>query len=64
MDYNSTFNELQQFSRNEKKLIENIMVQHEVPTPKAKTVETILAFSKACTIKKSKHLKHLEIVLN
>lgn len=63
MEYYSTFNELQQFSRNEKKLIKS-MVQQEVPTPKAKTVETILAFSKACTIKKSKHLKHLEIVLN
>ena len=54
-----------QLTSKEKKLKSEIAENvKNVKSPKQKTINNILNYSKALSIRESKHLEHIEIVLN
>lgn len=68
---NFTFDELADFSRREKQYLQDTfnfeqMAQTEeaLYKPSAESVNNILAYSKALSVRKSKNLHRIEVVLN
>lgn len=68
MDENSTLEELSNFSHKEKQIIKELMPdfarENEMKSPSAKTVQNILNFSKALTVKKSALVNTIEYLNN
>ncbi len=64
---NFTLDELADFARLEKKLINDVMGAKEntpLLSPRQSTINTILGYSKALSIRNSKYLNKTEFVLN
>lgn len=63
---NSTLDALAHFSRNEKQLFSGLENSFEdgLQSPAKQTVRNILDYSKALSVRKSKHLNHLFMTLN
>ncbi|MFK7757965.1 MAG: hypothetical protein AB8B53_13630 [Flavobacteriales bacterium] len=64
---NFTLDELADFSRLEKELIDNIMgteKEAEVLSPRKDIIANLLGYSKALSVKSSKYLDQTEMVLN
>ena len=64
---NFTLDELADFSRQEQKLIDEVMgTEDNTPllSPRNETINNILGYSKALSVRTSKYLDKTEIVLN
>lgn len=66
---NSTLDALASFSQNEEKLIQNLFGNNQSSSveqfePSALSVQNILNYSKALSVRKSEHLEHISIILN
>lgn len=65
---NSTLNALAQFSRNEKDLTNDVLrgteKDSEELVPRANTVQNILNYSRALSVRKSRNISNIFMVLN
>jgi hypothetical protein len=66
---NSTLDALAHFSRNEQKLTEGLFGEtqsaaNESYEPSAFSVQHVLNYSKALSVRKSEHLEHITVILN
>lgn len=66
---NSTLDALASFSQNEEKLSQSLFGHNQsAPVeqfePSALSVQNILNYSKALSVRKSEHLEHISLILN
>ncbi len=66
---NSTLDALANFSRNEDKLMLSLFGENQSDSvekyePSALSVQNILNYSKALSVRKSEHLEHISLILN
>ncbi|MEZ4799834.1 MAG: hypothetical protein R2809_08690 [Flavobacteriales bacterium] len=62
-----TLQDLVNFSRNEKKMVEDVLPElssAEEIGPSDKTLQFIMDYSKALSVRKSKNLNHISMILN
>jgi hypothetical protein len=62
---NFTLDELSDFTRKEEEMMKGLMpgaLPHSEPSDQS--IQNILAYSKALSVRRSKHLKHVRLVLN
>lgn len=61
-----TLNDLMEFSKMEEEMVREIFPQMEIdkPEPSERSVKNLLAYSKALSIRKSRTLKNVRLVLN
>lgn len=60
----SEFLELEQNEKSFKESLNNMEENNEKYSPKKQTINNILNYSKALSIKKSKHVDYIEMILN
>lgn len=58
------FLELEQNEKSFKESLNNMEENNEKYSPKKQTINNILNYSKALSIKKSKHVDYIEMILN
>jgi hypothetical protein len=66
---NSTLDALASFSQNEEKLSQSLFGHNQSASveqfePSALSVQNILNYSKALSVRKSEHLEHISLILN
>jgi hypothetical protein len=66
---NSTLDALANFSQNEQKLVQSLFGENQIAPveefePSALSVQNILNYSKALSVRKSEHLEHISLILN
>lgn len=64
MEKNSTLKQLAAFTRNEKKILESLGLIPLSMQPRQHSVDNILNYSKALSIRKSENFGNLEFLLN
>lgn len=66
MSENFTLNDLADFYKNEQTMLNDLFgtKKNEHNSPKKQTIQNILNYSKALSVRKSDNLGHLEFVLN
>lgn len=63
---NFTLQDLMNFTQNESKMVENVLQQNEIQSmePSESSVQNLLAYSKALSVRKSEYLKNFRLTLN
>lgn len=62
---NFTLDELADFTRKEEEMVRDLMPGASLHAePSEQSIQNILAYSKALSVRRSKHLKHVRLVLN
>lgn len=63
---NFTLKDLMDFTQKESKMVENVLPQDDIQAlePSESSVQNLLAYSKALSVRKSEYLEHIRLTLN